>query len=265
MDTFVDSSWYFLRFVNPHVHDRMFDVERVKRWMPVDLYIGGIEHAILHLMYARFLYKVFYDFGMVAGEEPFSVLFNQGMITSRSEVTGKLEKMSKSKGNVVAPDALIARYGADTERVYTLFMGPPEKESEWTDEGVAGAHRFLQRVWGHQDAVAAAADRAGDPAADERLRVRTHEATRRVHEDLGRYHPNTAIAALMELSNAIGEGAEYGLRRGTDDRLRDAPAAAAPDRAARHRGAVAPARAPGVAAAVGMADASTPRCSPASR
>jgi leucyl-tRNA synthetase len=116
--------------------------------------------------------------------------------------------MSKSKGNVVAPDALIARYGADTERVYTLFMGPPEKESEWTDDGVAGAYRFLQRVWGHQDAVAAAADRSGDAAADERLRVRTHEATRRVHEDLGRYHPNTAIAALMELSNAIGELAE---------------------------------------------------------
>ena len=208
MDTFVDSSWYFLRFINPHVHDCMFDVERVKRWMPVDLYIGGIEHAILHLMYARFLFKVFHDFGLVEGEEPFSVLFNQGMITSRSAASGKLEKMSKSKGNVVAPDALIARYGADTERVYTLFMGPPEKESEWTDDGVAGAHRFLQRVWGHQDAVAAARDRAGDAVADERLRVRTHEATRRVHEDLGRYHPNTAIAALMELSNAIGESAE---------------------------------------------------------
>jgi len=208
MDTFMDSSWYFLRFVDPRVDDRMFDVERVKRWMPVDLYIGGIEHAILHLMYARFVYKVLHDFGMVPGEEPFSVLFNQGMITARSEATGKLEKMSKSKGNVVAPDALISRFGADTERVYTLFMGPPEKESEWTDEGVAGAHRFLQRVWAHQDATAAAAGRAGDPAADERLRVRTHEVTRRVHEDLGRYHPNTAIAALMELSNAIGEHAE---------------------------------------------------------
>jgi leucyl-tRNA synthetase len=208
MDTFVDSSWYFLRFINPHVHDRMFDVERARRWMPIDLYIGGIEHAILHLMYARFLFKVFHDFGMVAGEEPFSVLFNQGMITSKSATSGKLEKMSKSKGNVVAPDALIARYGADTERVYTLFMGPPEKESEWTDDGVAGAHRFLQRVWGHQDTVAAAAGRAGESVADERLNVRTQEATRRVHEDLGRYHPNTAIAALMELSNAIGEAAE---------------------------------------------------------
>jgi leucyl-tRNA synthetase len=208
MDTFMDSSWYFLRFVNPHVHDRMFDVERVTRWMPVDLYIGGIEHAILHLLYARFVYKVLHDFGMVPDEEPFSVLFNQGMITSRSAATGKLEKMSKSKGNVVAPDALIARYGADTERVYTLFMGPPEKESEWTEDGVAGAHRFLQRVWAHQDAVAAAAGRDGDAAANERLLVRMHDAARRVSEDLGRYHPNTAIAAMMELSNAVGEGAE---------------------------------------------------------
>ncbi len=208
MDTFVDSSWYFLRFINPHVPDRMIDEERARRWMPVDLYIGGIEHAILHLLYARFFFKVMHDFGMVAGEEPFTVLFNQGMITAKSASTGKLEKMSKSKGNVVAPDTLIARYGADTERVYTLFMGPPEKESEWTDDGVAGANRFLQRVWGHQDTIAAAAGRAGDPATDARLTVRTHEVTRRVHDDLGRYHPNTAIAAMMELCNAIGDAAE---------------------------------------------------------
>ncbi len=208
MDTFVDSSWYYLRFINPRVHDRMIDEGRARSWMPVDLYIGGIEHAILHLLYARFFYKVLHDFGMVPGEEPFAVLFNQGMITAKSGSSGKIEKMSKSKGNVIAPDTLIARYGADTERVYTLFMGPPEKESEWTDDGVAGAHRFLQRVWGHQDAVAAAAGRAGDAAADARLHVRTHEAAKRVHDDLGRYHPNTAIAALMELSNAVGEGAE---------------------------------------------------------
>ena len=166
MDTFVDSSWYYLRFVNPHVHDRMLDEERVKGWMPVDLYIGGIEHAILHLMYARFFYKVLYDFGMVPNDEPFSVLFNQGMITARSEKTGKIEKMSKSRGNVVSPDALIARFGADTERVYTLFMGPPEKEVEWSDEGVSGAYRFLQRVWGLQDVVAAAAGQRGRARGD---------------------------------------------------------------------------------------------------
>ena len=205
MDTFVDSSWYYARFVNPHLEDRMLDVERVGRWMPVDLYIGGIEHAILHLMYARFIYRVLHDFGLVPGEEPFSVLFNQGMIVSESSVTGRLEKMSKSKGNVVAPDQLIARYGADTERVYTLFMGPPEKEAEWTDEGVLGAHRFLQRVWAIQDMVAAAAGTAGDEAANESVRIATHRAVKRVHTDLERYHPNTAIAAMMELVNAIGD------------------------------------------------------------
>jgi leucyl-tRNA synthetase len=205
MDTFVDSSWYYARFINPHIHDAMFDRERVRGWMPVDLYIGGVEHAILHLMYARFLYKVLSDFGMVPGDEPFSVLFNQGMIVSKSSITGRLEKMSKSKGNVVAPDALIARYGADTERVYTLFMGPPEKEAEWTDEGVLGAHRFLQRVWAFQDAMGGAKARAGDAAANERLRIATHRAIKRVNDDLARYHPNTAIAAMMELVNSISE------------------------------------------------------------
>jgi leucyl-tRNA synthetase len=205
MDTFMDSSWYYARFVNPHVRDAMIDRERVARWMPVDLYIGGVEHAILHLMYARFLYKVLHDFGMVPGDEPFTVLFNQGMITAKSKTSGKLEKMSKSKGNVIAPDALISRYGADTERVYTLFMGPPEKEAEWTDEGVLGAHRFLQRVWGVQDMVADAEGRAGDAAVEERLRIAAHRAIKRVHDDLARYHPNTAIAAMMELVNAIAE------------------------------------------------------------
>ncbi len=205
MDTFVDSSWYYARFVNPHVKGAMVDAERVARWMPVDLYIGGVEHAILHLMYARFFYKVMQDFGMVPGDEPFTVLFNQGMITAKSATTGKLEKMSKSKGNVVAPDALIARFGADTERVYTLFMGPPEKEVEWTDDGVMGAHRFLQRVWGAQDAVAESEGRAGDPAADAAVTVATHRAVKRVHDDLARYHPNTATAAMMELVNAMSD------------------------------------------------------------
>ena len=207
MDTFVDSSWYYLRFVNPAVEDRMFDEERVRRWMPVDLYIGGIEHAILHLLYARFIYKVLSDFGLVPGDEPFPVLFNQGMIVARSATSGKLEKMSKSKGNVVAPDELIERYGADTERVYTLFMGPPEKECEWTEEGVAGAHRFLQRVWAMADAVQAASGRAGEAEATARLEVARHQTVKRVSEDLARYKPNTAIAALMELANSIAAAA----------------------------------------------------------
>ena len=205
MDTFVDSSWYYTRFVNPAFDGGMVDGKRVEKWMPVDLYIGGIEHAILHLMYARFVYKVMHDFGLVPGEEPFSVLFNQGMIVARGAGSSKLEKMSKSKGNVVAPDELIQRYGADTERVYTLFMGPPEKEAEWTDEGVAGAHRFLQRVWALQDAVTGAEGRAGEAAADERLNLAVHRAVKRVDDDLGRYKPNTAIAAMMELANVMGE------------------------------------------------------------
>jgi leucyl-tRNA synthetase len=205
MDTFVDSSWYFLRFVSPESDETMFDAQRVARWMPVDLYIGGIEHAILHLLYARFIYKVLHDFGMTPNDEPFSVLFNQGMIVSKSAVTGRLEKMSKSKGNVVAPDDLIGRYGADTERVYTLFMGPPEKEAEWTDEGVAGAHRFVQRVWGLRNAVIAAEGRGGEPSADERFEVALHRTIRRVDEDLDRYKPNTAIAAMMELVNVFAE------------------------------------------------------------
>ena len=214
----MDSSWYFLRFVNPGIHDDMIDRERVARWMPVDLYIGGIEHAILHLMYARFIYKVLHDFELVPGEEPFSVLFNQGMITAKSAGSGKLEKMSKSKGNVVAPDELIARYGADTERVYTLFMGPPEKEAEWTDEGVAGAHRFLQRVWGLQDGVVGAGERVGDAEADRRLALARHRTVKRVDDDLARYKPNTAIAAMMELVNALAEAQD----RASGAVLRDA-------------------------------------------
>ncbi len=205
MDTFVDSSWYYLRFINPRTADAMFDADRVRRWMPVDLYIGGIEHATLHLLYARFFYKVLNDFGMVPNDEPFEVLFNQGMIVAPSKTTGKLEKMSKSKGNVVAPDELIARFGADTERVYTLFMGPPEKEVEWNDEGVMGAHRFLQRVWAMREAVEARRGVEGEQRADETLLLAMHQTIRRVHEDLGRYKPNTAIAALMELSNVLGE------------------------------------------------------------
>ena len=224
MDTFVDSSWYYLRFINPDMPGAMFDVGRVARWMPVDLYIGGIEHAILHLMYARFIYKVLHDFGLVPGDEPFSVLFNQGMITAKSVSSGKLEKMSKSRGNVVAPDSLIARYGADTERVYTLFMGPPEKEAEWTDDGVAGAHRFLQRVWALQDAVQAAAGRDGDAAADERLLIARHRTVKRVDGDLSRYKPNTAIAAMMEFVNAMGDAHEQAsestLREGYETLLR---------------------------------------------
>ncbi len=209
MDTFVDSSWYFLRYLSPRDETRAWDVDTVNRWLPVDQYIGGVEHAILHLMYARFFTKVFADLGLVNFREPFARLFTQGMITKQSPKTGRLEKMSKSKGNVVAPRDLIARYGADTVRVYTLFIGPPDKDAEWDDRGVEGAWRFLSRLWrlamDHAGDLAAPgarvpADLSG-PGGD--LHRKTHETIRKVNEDLERFQMNTAIAALMELVNVL--------------------------------------------------------------
>jgi leucyl-tRNA synthetase len=211
MDTFVDSSWYYLRFLSAHDDTKIFDPERAARWTPVDQYIGGIEHAILHLLYARFVCKVLRDFGLVPFGEPFTNLFNQGMITRYAEETGRIEKMSKSRGNTVSPDELIEAMGADTERVYTLFIGPPEEEVEWNDEAVTGAHRFLNRLWRAGKAVAnapaTAVDGEGGDADLERLR---HETIKRVSDDMERFKFNTVVAALMELLN--------GLTRALDDR-----------------------------------------------
>ena len=200
MDTFVDSSWYYLRFLSPRDSTRMFDSDLANRWCPVDQYIGGIEHAILHLLYARFICRVLHDFGMIGFEEPFRQLFNQGMITRYSEKSGRVEKMSKSKGNTVSPDDLIDEMGADTERVYTLFIGPPEKEAEWSDEAVAGAHRFLQRVWRIGDRLSGAPPIA---PADQELERERHSAIQRVTSNVRRFHLNAAVAALMELTNAL--------------------------------------------------------------
>jgi leucyl-tRNA synthetase len=205
MDTFVDSSWYYLRYLSPRDATRMFDPELANRWMPVDQYIGGIEHAILHLLYARFVFKVLHDFGMVNAEEPFQNLFNQGMITRWSDKSGRVEKMSKSRGNTVSPDDLIEEMGADTERVYTLFIGPPEKEAEWSDEAVSGAHRFLQRVWRLQDRLTEAPPTA---PADGELERERHAAIQRVTHSLQRFSFNTAVAALMELSNSLHRAVE---------------------------------------------------------
>ncbi|MDP2929973.1 MAG: class I tRNA ligase family protein, partial [Candidatus Omnitrophota bacterium] len=141
MDTFVDSSWYYLRYITPHLKDKPFDTELVNRWLPVDQYIGGVEHAILHLLYSRFITKFLFDIKMTGFDEPFKNLFTQGMIIKDGA------KMSKSKGNVVSPDNLISSFGADTVRLYTLFIGPPEKDAEWSDRGAEGAYRFLGRVW----------------------------------------------------------------------------------------------------------------------
>jgi len=191
MDTFVDSSWYFLRYISPHLDDRPFDTKLVNRWLPVDQYIGGIEHAILHLLYSRFITKFLCDIGMIDFDEPFRNLFTQGMIIKDGA------KMSKSKGNVVSPDALINSYGADT-----LFIGPPEKDAEWSDRGVEGAYRFLGRVW-RLVGKSQKAGGAGQPRNDG-LRRKTHQTIKKVTEDLeGGFHFNTAISSIMELVNEI--------------------------------------------------------------
>ncbi|HEX9670779.1 MAG TPA: leucine--tRNA ligase [Thermoanaerobaculia bacterium] len=205
MDTFVDSSWYYLRYLSPKDDTRMFAPEMANKWAPVDQYIGGVEHAILHLLYARFVCKVLHDFGLLAFEEPFTNLFNQGMITRFAEKTGRVEKMSKRRGNTVSPDELIERFGADTERVYTLFIGPPEREAEWSDEAVFGAYRFLNRLWRTAEKLDEAPPNA---PSDRELERQRHATIQRVSHSLERFSFNTAVAALMELSNALARALE---------------------------------------------------------
>ncbi len=235
LDTFVDSSWYFLRYLCPRDEKRAFDSDLANRWMPVDQYVGGAEHATKHLIYARFITKVLYDFMLVEFEEPFQRLFAQGMITKESvwcatcrkylfegdyaekkcvkcgrEPEIRLEKMSKSRGNVVDPGILGEKYGADTQRVYTLFVGPPEKDAVWDDQGVMGAHRFLWRVWqmvvDHKDQIKGAAEKPSAPAKLppplKDLWRKCHETVKKVTEDMeGDFKFNTAISAIMELVN----------------------------------------------------------------
>jgi len=209
MDTFVDSSWYYLRYLSPKDNLKAFDTETVNKWLPVDQYIGGVEHAILHLLYSRFITKVFNDIGLVGFKEPFARLFTQGMITKDGI------KMSKSRGNVVAPDVLIEKYGADTMRLYTLFIGPPEKDAEWNDRGVEGAWRFLNRAWRLVDSVLSdSSSPFGAPQNDmmcglpqndnvmHALRRKTHQTIKKVTEDIeSGFYFNTAIASIMELVN----------------------------------------------------------------
>ncbi len=209
MDTFVDSSWYFLRYVSPHDSDRAFDGPRANRWLPVDQYIGGIEHAILHLLYARFIVKFLESEGLVGFDEPFERLFTQGMITRNGA------KMSKRGGNVVNPDPLIDRYGADTVRLYTLFIGPPEKDAEWNDRAVEGAYRFVNRLWRlyskHEEIVSSVADTniSVNLITSDKEQIslyrKTQQTIHRVKRDIlgGDFHFNTAISALMELTNEI--------------------------------------------------------------
>jgi leucyl-tRNA synthetase len=203
MDTFVESSWYFLRYCSPRFEGGMADPGAVHYWMPVDQYIGGIEHAILHLLYARFYTKVLRDLALFKVDEPFQNLLTQGMVIKDGA------KMSKSKGNVVDPDELIAAYGADTARLFSLFAAPPEKDLDWSEQGVEGAFRFLNRLWrfveGHRAELAAAPGRPATLSDRGRVFRRTvHETIRRVTDDIeDRFHFNTAISAIHELVNAL--------------------------------------------------------------
>jgi leucyl-tRNA synthetase len=238
MDTFVESSWYFLRYCSPTYDRGMFEPGAAAYWMPVDQYIGGIEHAVLHLLYARFYTKVLRDLGMLKVDEPFQALLSQGMVIKDGA------KMSKSKGNVVDPDDLIRRYGADTARLFSLFAAPPEKDLDWNDRGVEGASRFLNRVWrfvhAHlaelNGAVAGRGAAEGEPSgsavagrgaaegepsgsavagrgaaegepsgsAARAFRRTIHETIRKVTHDIEHdFHFNTAISAVMELVNAL--------------------------------------------------------------
>jgi leucyl-tRNA synthetase len=204
MDTFVDSSWYFYRFCDPRNDKLPFDPAKAKYWMPVDFYIGGVEHAILHLIYSRFFARVFRELGMVDHDEPFTHLLTQGMVLKDGAV------MSKSKGNVVDPDDMLSKYGADALRLYVMFVAPPEKEVEWTDAGLEGSFRFLARVWRFVDQWcdeaknAAAISAGGLDEAERKLRRKTHDTIRRVTIDVEeRIHLNTAVSALMELVNEL--------------------------------------------------------------
>jgi leucyl-tRNA synthetase len=237
MDTFVESSWYFDRFCSPHFDEKPgLDKKSLDYWMPVDQYIGGIEHAILHLLYSRFYTKMLRDFGVIGVDEPFTNLLTQGMVCKETmrckehgylypdevqdgkctrcglEVRiGKTEKMSKSLKNVVDPEYLIQKYGADTARMFCLFAAPPEKDLEWSDQGVDGSFRFINRVWriinDYLDDIKGIEPFDGSVDLDgdlKNLRKKVHQTIRKVTSDIeGRFHFNTAISAVMELVNTL--------------------------------------------------------------
>jgi leucyl-tRNA synthetase len=201
MATFFDSSWYFLRFCSPQDAKQIFDQKEAAYWMPVDQYVGGIEHAILHLLYSRFFTKFFQDLGLVAVDEPFTRLLTQGMVLKDGEV------MSKSKGNTVDPDAIIKEYGADPLRLFILFAAPPEDQLEWNDNAIDGSWRFLNRVWQlvekRYQTVANSSDRSVMDEEDKELERERHAAIKKVTEDLNGFKFNTAVSSLMILMNKI--------------------------------------------------------------
>jgi leucyl-tRNA synthetase len=212
MDTFVDSSWYFYRYCDAHNSTAPFDSKRIAHWFPIDQYVGGVEHAILHLIYSRFFTKVMRDIGLITHSEPAKRMFTQGMVIKDGA------KMSKSRGNVVSLDEMAERFGADTGRLFELFNAPPEKDMDWTDAGAAGAYRFLSRVCAFVTRNLGR-NAEGDPAADRRALRKLHQTIFKITEDFTkRWHFNTSIAALMELINALHDE-EAALSRAALDQI----------------------------------------------
>ena len=209
MDTFMDSSWYFLRYTDPHDENAPFSREKSDYWMTVDQYIGGVEHAILHLMYSRFFQMALHDMGLARDEEPFDNLLTQGMVCKEDPASGKFLKMSKSLGNVVSPDEILEKYGADTARLFILFAAPPDRELDWSDEGVDGSYRFLNRVWRLvYDFTQSGWQEEGEvkPVTkdDKELDFVLNKTVKKVSEDVGgRFNFNTAISSIMELVNEM--------------------------------------------------------------
>lgn len=204
MPQWAGSSWYFLRYPNPHLSEKPFDKNDIEYWLPVDLYVGGIEHAILHLLYARFYVKVLHDLGYLPFDEPFTQLFNQGMINRYSQITGQVEKMSKSKGNVVNPDHIVEQYGSDVLRMYMLFIGPPELDCEWQNNGLDGIKRFLQRLWSFLEQQSTSKKEEQKEATK-----LFHHFLKKYQERLDQFKPNTAVSAAMEFLNAASEHQYY--------------------------------------------------------
>ncbi|MCT4598645.1 MAG: leucine--tRNA ligase [Vallitalea sp.] len=194
MPQWAGSSWYYLRYVDVDNNDELVSKEKAKQWLPVDMYVGGIEHAVLHLLYARFYTKFLYDIGVVEFEEPFKRLFNQGMICKNGA------KMSKSKGNVVSPDDLVEKYGCDSLRLYELFVGPPELDSEWDDRGIDGVYRFINKVW---NLVVENKDK--DAKQTKELEKISHQLTYEVTNRLNSFHLNTVVSAFMEYTNKLND------------------------------------------------------------
>jgi leucyl-tRNA synthetase len=198
MDTFVDSSWYFYRYTDPHNDKAPFDSATAAKWFPIDQYIGGVEHAILHLIYSRFWTKMMRDIGVIRNDEPVKRLFTQGMVIKNGA------KMSKSLGNVVSPDDMIAQFGADSARMYSLFAAPPDRDLDWQEDGVSGINRFLSRMFRFVTRNADNAGEAGTGEADRQALRKLHQSIGKITEDFdGRWHFNTSIASLMELLNEL--------------------------------------------------------------